>query len=96
MLATIYPAPWHANDAIAKYGHGQAHVIILYFTTKIAVYSAKLLFSYGDCKVAGSNLTWRDDWISRWRLHSIGPTSMGLSSLGQNIIRSPVARVVYG
>ena len=50
------------------------------------------------CKVAGSNLTCRDDWISRWRLHSVGPTSTGLSSLGQNIIHSPhaVARVVYG
>ena len=33
---------------------------------------------------------------SRWRLHSVGPTSMGLSSLGQNIIHSPVARVVHG
>ena len=30
--------------------------------------------------------TCRDDWISKWRLHSVGPTSMGLSSLGQNII----------
>ena len=48
------------------------------------------------CKVAGSNLTCRDDRISRWRLHSIGPTSTGLSLLGQNIIHSLVARVVYG
>ena len=38
------------------------------------------------CKVAGSNLTCRNDRISRWRL----------TSLGQNIIHSPVARVVYG
>ena len=48
------------------------------------------------CKVAGSNLTCKDDRISRWRLHSVGPTSTGLSLLGQNIIHSPVARVVYG
>ena len=48
------------------------------------------------CKVAGSNLTCRDERISRWRLHSVGPTSTGLSSLGQNIIHSPVARVVCG
>ena len=27
------------------------------------------------CKVAGSNLTCSDDGISRWRLHSVDPTS---------------------
>ena len=48
------------------------------------------------CKVAGSNFTCRDDSKTRWQLHSVGPTSMGLSSLGQNIIHSPVAKVVYG
>ena len=48
------------------------------------------------CKVAGSNLACRDDGISRWRLHSVDPTSTGLSLLGQNITHSPVARVVYG
>ena len=48
------------------------------------------------CKVAGSNLTCRDDLKTRWWLHSVDPTSTGLSSLGQNIIHSPVARVVYG
>ena len=53
-----------------------------------------LLINY--CKVAGSNITCRDDSKTRWRLHSVNPTSMGLSSLGQNIIHSPVARVVYG
>ena len=30
------------------------------------------------------------------RLHSVGLTSMGLSSPSQNIIHSTVARVVYG
>ena len=50
--------------------------------------------THNYCKVAGSNLTCRDDGISRWWLHSVSPTSMGLSSLGQNIIHSPVARVV--
>ena len=49
-----------------------------------------------NCKVAGSNLTCRDDWKTRWPLHSVDLTSMGLSSPGQNIIHSPVARVVYG
>ena len=39
-----------------------------------------------NCKVAGSNLTCRDDWKTRWRLHSVGLTSMGVSSPGQNII----------
>ena len=48
------------------------------------------------CKVAGSNLTCRDDWKTRWRLHSVGLTSTGLFSPSQNIIHSPVARVVYG
>ena len=48
------------------------------------------------CKVAGSNLTCRDDSKTRWRLHSVDLTSTGLSSLDQNIIHSPVARVVYG
>ena len=54
-------------------------------------------YNYGGvyCKVAGSNLTCRDDSKTRWRLHSVGPTSMGLSSLGQNIIHSSIARVVY-
>ena len=36
------------QTAIAKYGHEQAHVTILCFTTKISVYSAKFLFSLGD------------------------------------------------
>ena len=49
-----------------------------------------------NCKVAGSNLTCRDDRISGWRLHSVGPTSTGLSLLGQNIIHLPVVRVVCG
>ena len=48
------------------------------------------------CKVAGSNLTCRDDWKTRWRLHSVDLTSTGLSLPDQNIIHSPVARVVYG
>ena len=48
------------------------------------------------CKVAGRNLTCRDDWKTRWRLHSVDLTSTGLSSLDQNIIHSPLARVVYG
>ena len=40
-----------------------------------------------DCKVAGSsNLTCRDDWKTRWRLHSVGLTSTGVSLPGQNII----------
>ena len=34
------------------------------------------------CKVAGSNLTCRDDSKTRWRLHSVGPTSTRPSSLG--------------
>ena len=34
------------------------------------------------CKVAGSNLTCRDDSKTRWWLHSVGPTSTRLSSLG--------------
>ena len=42
------------------------------------------LYSY--CKVAGSNLTCRDDWKTRWRIHLVDPTSTALSSLGQNII----------
>ena len=50
----------------------------------------------GNCKVAGSNLTCRDDWKTRWRLHSVDLTSTGISSPGQNVIHSPVARVVYG
>ena len=33
---------------IAKYGHEQAHMITLYFTTMISVYSAKFLFICGD------------------------------------------------
>ena len=49
-----------------------------------------------NCKVAGSNHTCMDNVISRWRLHSVGPTSTELSLLGQNIIHSPVARVVCG
>ena len=48
------------------------------------------------CKVAGSNLTCRDDSKTRWWLHSVNPTSTGLSSLSQNIIHSSIARVVYG
>ena len=56
-----------------------------------------LYFSYClYCKVAGSNLTCRNDWKTRWRLHSVDLTSTGISSLGQNIMHSPVARVVYG
>ena len=43
-----------------------------------------LCWKTGDCKVAGSNLTCRDDSKTRWRLHSVGPTSSRLSSLGQN------------
>ena len=50
----------------------------------------------GYCKVAGSNLTCWDDWKTRWQLHSVDLTSMPVSLLGQNIILSPVARVVYG
>ena len=48
------------------------------------------------CKVAGSNLTCGDDWKTRWRLHSVDLTLTGISSPGQNVIHSPVARVVYG
>ena len=46
--------------------------------------------------VATLHCTCRDDSKTRWQLHSVGPTSTGLSLLGQNIIHSPVARVVYG
>ena len=49
MLATICPACYlYKLHAIAKVGHVQAHMIILYFTTKISVYSAKFLFSCGN------------------------------------------------
>ena len=50
------------------------------------------------CKVAGSNCTCTGDRISRWRLHSVSPTSTELSLLGQNMIHSTVATcgVVYG
>ena len=47
-----------------------------------------------NCKVAGSNLTCRDDSKTRWRLHSVDPTLTGLSLLGQNIINSSIAIVV--
>ena len=42
--------PVYKLDAIATFGHGPAHMIILYFTTKISVYSAKFLFSCGNLK----------------------------------------------
>ena len=47
--------PSNANnfDAIAKVLHGQAHMLILYFTTKILVYSAKVLFSCGNYALVG-------------------------------------------
>ena len=54
------------------------------------------MYAVKYCKVDGSNLTCRDDWKTRWRLHSVDLTSTGLSSPGQSIIHSPVARVVYG
>ena len=43
------------------------------------------------CKVAGSNLTCRDDSKARWRLHSVDSTSTELFLLGQDIIHLPVA-----
>ena len=71
-------------------------------TAILAVEYSLLLFTFdtsfscpSHCKVAGSNLTCRDDWKTRWPLHSVDLTSMGLSLPGQNIIHSPVARVVY-
>ena len=48
-----------------------------------------------DCKVAGSNLTVRMMGFQDG-IHSVDPTLMGLSSRGQNVIHSPVARVVFG
>ena len=44
-------------------------------------------------QVAGSN---QNDWKTRWQLHSVDPTSTGLSLPGQNINCSPIARVLYG
>ena len=48
------------------------------------------------CKVAGSNLTCKDDWKTRRQLHSVDLTSTGVSLPGRNIIHLLVARVVYG
>ena len=55
----------------------------------------KLYTTIMYCKVAGSNLTCRDDSKTRWRLHSVDPTSTGLFSLSQNIIHSSITRVVW-
>ena len=51
-----------------------------------------------SCIKVSSNLTCtcRYDSKTRWRLHSVNPTSTGISSLGQNIIHSSIARVVCG
>ena len=48
------------------------------------------------CKVTGSNVTCRDEWKTRWQLHSEDQTSMELSLPGKDIIHSPVVRVVCG
>ena len=62
---------------------------------KVSLYSRTIMLK-PYCKVAGSNLTCRDDSKTRWQLHSVDPTSTRLSLLGQNIIHSSIARVVYG
>ena len=38
----------------------------------------------------------RDDWKTRWRFHSVDPTSTQVSTLGHGIIHSLVASVVCG
>ena len=63
-------------------------VNVLYLT--VITYS-----SMKHCKVAGINLTCRDDSKIRWAATSVDPTSTELSSPSQDI-HLPVARIVYG
>ena len=49
MTATICPSlrlyKPHAIDAIAKFGHGKVHMIIMYFSSNISAHSTKFFFT---------------------------------------------------
>ena len=61
----------------------------LYITTRVTITLTGAAMFFYNCKV-----TCRDDLNTRWLLHSVDPTSAGLSLPDQNIIHSPAPRVV--
>ena len=81
------------DDSNLKVADGWKIIPLTYPQVKIKMFHIK---KYAYCKVATSNLTCSDNWITRWQLHLMDPSSTGLSSLGQNIIHSSVARVMCG